>query len=163
MENRIGVFGVERPEKRKEIPGYDGRYEVSDLGRVYSGGFAMSLEQGRYVRLCKCGQPHRLKVAYLVARAFLPNPEGRMHVWHLDGDVRNCRVENLEWRESRQPYGGRKSSVKGVVQYDLEGGVVGIYGSVREASKASGIADSLIRRVANGKLEATHGYVFRVK
>ncbi len=158
------VFNVERPERRKVIPGYGGRYEVSDLGRVYTkGGFALSLEGGRYAHLCRNGQPERIKVAYLVARAFLPNPEGRMYVWHKDGDFKNCRVENLEWRESRQPSGGRKSSITGVVQYDAEGSVVGVYGSVREASEASGIAQSLIRRCAKGDLEMTRGYVFRVK
>jgi len=40
-------------------------------------------------------------VANIVAKAFLPNPEGLYFVKHKDGDPRNNRVDNLRWAMSR--------------------------------------------------------------
>lgn len=158
----MSVFRVERPERRKVIPGYGGRYEVSDLGVVYSGESALSLIGGRYVNLSWRGEVHRVDVAYLVARAFLSNLEARPYVAHLDGDLRNNRVENLAWTEERGWCRGRRMQrVRGVLQYDLEGNLVARYGSVLEASEATGVARSLIRNCAEGKAGRAKSWIFR--
>lgn len=153
------MFGVDRRERRKEIPGYGGRYEVGDLGRVYSGGYEMSLVDGRYVNLSKDGHVERISVAYLVARAFIRNLEGRPYVVHLDGDPRNNRVENLQWSEAK----GRKrgSFAQKVLQYDLDGNLVAKYESVRDASEHTGVARSLIRNCAVGKARRAKQWIFR--
>ena len=89
----------------KAVPGYKGHYEVDSLGRVYSvksgERFEMSkLDEGRYVNLCKDGVMQKCSVAYLVARAFLPNSEMRPYVRHKDGDVGNNSVEEgRDWGE----------------------------------------------------------------
>lgn len=153
------VFGVERRERRKEIPGYGGRYEVGDLGHVYTGGCEMALLEGRYVHLSKEGHVERISVAYLVARAFIRNLEGRPYVVHLDGNPRNNRVENLQWSEVK----GRRMghAARKVLQYDLDGNLVGKYRSVKEASECTGVARSLITRCALGKARRAKQFVFR--
>lgn len=156
------VFDVDRAERRKKIPGYGGRYEVGDLGYVYSGVFRMSLIGGRYVKLCRDGAAERLDVAYLVARAFLPNVEGRPYVVHRDGDVRNNRVENLEWSESRQRRrGGKRGEVRRpVLQYDRDGVFVASYSDVRSASEGSGVARYLIANCLAGRTRRAKGFMF---
>lgn len=159
------MFRVDRPEKRKAVEGYGGRYEVSDLGRVYSGEFELSVVAGRYVYLSAGGKAERIAVSYLVARAFLGNPEMRPYVRHKDGDVRNNRVENLEWVEWKERCGagrGRKEVKQAVMVYDAETGeFVGKWESVKKASEDLGVARNLIARCARGEARRAKGYVFR--
>lgn len=158
----MGVFIANERERRRIIPGYRSRYEVSDLGRVYSGGNEMSLVGGRYVRLCRDGSSERRDVAYLVARAFVANPEGREFVWHADGDYRNNRADNLEWHEERQSRRGRRgASVREVLWYDLEGNCLGKFPSLKAASEETGVARSLIRNCAEGRAKRAKKWRFR--
>lgn len=157
------VFRTERSEHRKVIAGYGGRYEVGDLGRVYSDGCELNLIDGRFVNLSWKGEVKRVNVAYLVARAFLSNLRGCEWVKHKDGDVRNNRVENLEWTEVKPGKGGGHSAdcARAVAQYDLEGNCVARYESLREASEKSGVARSLIRNCAEGRSRRAKNWVFR--
>lgn len=159
------MFRVDRPEKRKAVEGYGGRYEVSDLGRVYSGEFELSAVVGRYVYLSSGGKTERMNVAYLVARAFLPNAERRPYVHHKDGNVRNNRVENLEWVEWKERCGnpaGRRDVHQAVMVYDVETGeFVGKWESVKKASEDLGVARNLIARCARGEARRAKGYLFR--
>lgn len=101
-------------EEWKEIQGYDGRYEVSNEGRVrsYSNGRWGNGPSSKLLRLKKSGsgypmvdlrKPHAGgKVEYrlvhrLVATAFIENPRGLPQVNHKDGDKTNNHVSNLEW------------------------------------------------------------------
>jgi hypothetical protein len=159
----MAVFRVGQDERRKAVPGYGGRYEVSDLGRVFSGGMEMSLIRGRYVNLCWRGEVRRVDVSYLVARAFVPNVEGRLYVEHLDGDLENCRADNLVWVEKCGTLvkRGRGRRVLGVVQYTLEGDEVARFGSVKEASEMTGVSCSVIRGCAEGRTERGRRWIFR--
>lgn len=162
----MSVFRVERAERRKPVPGYGGRYEVSDLGRVYSGGCELSVIGGKYVNLSGDGVRERVKVGYLVARAFLPNPEVRPYVVHRDGDVRNNRVENLEWSEKKErgrvgrPIGSAAAS-KAVMCYKVDGEWVGRFESIKEAAEKLDVARYLIRNCAEGRARRAKQYVFR--
>ena len=159
----MAVFRLERPERRRRIEGYGGRYEVGDLGRVYGDGYELSLIDGKYVNLSEGGVARRVKVAYLVARAFIANAECRPYVGHRDGDLRNNRVENLYWTEEKHGWARGRKAVdgKGVLQYTVEGEFVARYGSIAEASAATGVARSLIRNCAEGKARRAKGFVFR--
>lgn len=103
-------------EEWREIPGYEGAYEVSNLGRVRSvdrripsknGSFAhrhgreitvYSLRKGYFgVRLSNGHTAKNCSVHRLVANAFLPNPDNLPCVNHKDNDPSNNRVDNLEW------------------------------------------------------------------
>lgn len=157
------LFRTERPERRKAIPGYEGKYEVGDLGRVYSRGCELVNVGGRYVKLSKGGAVERMDVAYLVARAFIPNVEGRLYVRHKDGDNTNNRVENLEWVERKPKHGGGRPAekVRPVLQYTLGGRCIARYENLTDAAKRTGVARSLIAKCADGAITKTHGYRFR--
>lgn len=97
----------------KPIRGYENLYEVSNLGRVKAleryvqnnGGaqkrHEMILKQsGKFhfgVTLCKDGKTKRKTVHRLVAEAFIPNPENKPVVDHIDTNPKNNRVDNLRW------------------------------------------------------------------
>lgn len=161
----MATFRVDRPERRRKVAGYGGRYEVGDLGRVYSDGLELSVIGGRYVNLCHGGVSDRVSVAYLVARAFVPNPEMRAYVRHRNGVVWDNRAENLEWSEVKERCGkaaGRRGVGRSVVAYDVESGeMVGKWDSVKEASEALGVARSLIRNCAMGRARRAKQWIFR--
>lgn len=161
----MSVFRVERAERKAVIPGYGKRYEVSDLGKVYSGGCEMSVIDGKWINLSYNGDVKRFSVAYLVARAFLRNTELRPYVVHVDGDLRNNRVENLMWSESRdRGKAGRPAETRRtVLVYSVRGEFVGEFQSVRAASAALGVARSLIRNCAVGKARRAKQYIFRYR
>ena len=97
----------------KAVVGYEGLYEVSNLGRVKSletmvvcrGGMRtrpskMLKPSGQFhlgVTLCKDGKVKRKSIHRLVAEAFIPNPENKPVVDHIDTDAKNNCVENLRW------------------------------------------------------------------
>lgn len=101
----------------------------------------------------------RRSVAYLVARAFVPNVEGREFVRHKNGDPGDNRAENLEWCDEKEPgrRRGPKPALRRLRQYDLDGDLVREYGSVAEASEATGLKGVDVRAAANRK-GCTGGY-----
>ena len=94
----------------KDVKGYEGRYQVSNLGNVYStpkdGKPNKLLKQEivkrnhtnyRRVSLSKEGKVKRFQVHQLVAIAFIPNSENKPHINHIDNNGENNNVNNLEW------------------------------------------------------------------
>ena len=93
-------------EEWRDIKGYEGRYQVSSLGNFVSitkrsGRKTMrgSLDTKGYVKitLYKNGARHTQGAHRFVAQAFIPNPENKTQVNHLDGDKQNNAVSNLAW------------------------------------------------------------------
>lgn len=92
-------------EEWRPIEGYEGLYEVSNMGRIKSLKFDKEkiLSQCRikngylYVALCKNGKMKTYKVHRLVAQAFLENPSNLPCVNHIDENKVNNYVDNLEW------------------------------------------------------------------
>lgn len=92
-------------EQWKTIPNTDGRYEVSNLGRVRSNRqrriiLTLTKQISGYlyamVELSN-GKQKNCRVNRLVAEAFLPNPNSLPDVNHKDGNKENNHVSNLEW------------------------------------------------------------------
>lgn len=99
-------------EQWKPVEGFEGLYEVSNLGRVKSLGNNKSrkekiLKSGKngpgylFVYLYRNGKRKMSKVHRLVAEAFLPNPLGLPQVNHRDENKTNNCVENLEFCDAK--------------------------------------------------------------
>jgi len=95
-----------RGEEWLEVIGYEGRYRVSNLGRVFKlwnrgGGIMLGTQDvSRYVRYHLTDANGNGKIRFghrIVAEAFLPKRIGANHVNHKDFNPFNNRVENLEW------------------------------------------------------------------
>lgn len=158
----MAVFGIDKIE-RKEIPGYGGRYEVGSDGSVW--GCGMELQKiGGYVNLSWKGRMDKAKVCYLVARAFVPNAEGRPWVVHKNGVAGDDRAENLEWSERKEELRGRKSAKVGVVSVwrKEDGELVGSWASLEEACLALGVEERSARRQLRGGAKSVKGFIFKV-
>lgn len=112
----------------KDIKGYDGKYQVSNLGRVRSTRYNNSyqikeLKLGKTkdgyidVGLCKHNKRYFPLVHKLVAEAFIPNPKSKEQVTHIDGDITNNNVDNLKWvyisEAKHKMYNEGKRKIKG--------------------------------------------------
>jgi len=94
----------------KDVVGYEGKYKVSNLGRIKSILKTKEIilkcstnEKGyRCTHLTINGHGKKKKVHRLVCIAFLENPNDYKQVNHIDGDKFNNRVENLEWCTAKQ-------------------------------------------------------------
>jgi hypothetical protein len=96
-------------EEWKSIAGYVGLYEISNCGRVKSTKFklhrilspnAKVTKSSRYIKVRlfdKNGNEKIFPIHRLVAMYFVPNPESKPEVNHLDGNRNNCHYTNLEW------------------------------------------------------------------
>ena len=115
-------------EEWRDVVGYEGLYQVSNLGRIKSLNYNHTGKEGilkliygkdGYVKisLCKKGEkPETFLVHRLVAIAFIPNPNNLPEVNHIIDDFEHRsdnRVENLEWctRDYNCNYGSRNKKV----------------------------------------------------
>lgn len=91
-------------EEFKEIPGFEGLYEVSTLGNVRNSRtnkvFKQSINSKGYVQICLQKQKKQIsiKVHRLVALTFIPITNiNKNQINHIDGNKLNNNVNNLEW------------------------------------------------------------------
>lgn len=114
-------------EKWKDIEGYDGVYQVSDLGRVRSKKYGdwrllrpKKSNSGYFsVNLCKYGKQKTVKIHRLVAQAFIPNDDNsKTIINHRNECKSDNRVSNIEWCDYKYNnhyndlYWRKKSSVR---------------------------------------------------
>lgn len=169
-------------EHWKPIPGYEGMYEVSDLGRVKSLARTVVMYEGvtrqtkdRILRtslqgcgyvfatLCKEGKARPNLVHRLVAQAFVPNPDNKPQVNHKDGNRTNNRADNLEWVTSSEnnlhkfrTLGYKNHNRKVVERSD------GMrFESATAAARFMGVSTPRISQVCTGKRERSCGYGWR--
>lgn len=124
----------------KEVEGYEGIYEVSSLGRIRSLDRQKAEGRGNYKRkgrvlqpstadryavvtLCRGGRSKYHLLHRLVAKAFIPNPDAKPYVNHIDGNVLNNKVDNLEWvtnaeNQNHSIYTLKNGVVTPVIAYD---------------------------------------------
>ena len=177
----------------KEVAGYEGRYEVSNIGRVrciprdveqlnkyrtvsivHHAGKIISQRANRLGYMIVNLHPDRktLKthaVHQLVAKAFIPNPNGYIYVNHKDENKANNRVENLEWCDAKynSNYGTGKwrnasKNKKPVAKYDTEGNLIATYAGIKEAAKDSTVSWQMISAcLTRPNIRTAGGYVYK--
>lgn len=172
----------------KDIAEYEGLYQVSNQGRVKSLMLICRVvtkprelilkqcaDRGGYMKvgLVKNGKRTTKPVHRLVAEAFIPNPDNKPEINHIDGNKKNNSVDNLEfctrlenirhaWStglKSREQYQNSCGS-KPVAQYDKNMNLVKIWPSASEAKRA-GFSDSLICLCCKGKRKTHKGYIWK--
>ena len=151
----------------KDIPGYEGKYQVSNLGQVRSLKFGkikiLKQEDKNGYKRIQLKKKHFL-VHRLVAICFIDNPLNYPIINHKDEDPSNNRIDNLEWcsiqynNNYSRKYINTKS--KKVNCFDLQGNLVKTYNSMNEAEKQDGFTHGKIAAVCNGKRKTHHGYRF---
>lgn len=186
-------------EEWRAIPGYEGLYEISNLGRVKilprirydKNGVAYRVKEKIATQVIDAyGYPvvsmskdgvHRAKTVHrLLAKAFIPNPENKRCIDHINGIRTDNRIENLRWAthhenavnkfrlnnqvdwedrnisdESRHNF--THSQARAVIRSDGER-----YESIAEASRALGLKTSgMVSQCVRGLRDSVRGFSFR--
>lgn len=161
----------------KDIEEYEGRYKISNLGNVYThvSNKYMTPNQCRigYLRVnlrnsqgvCKSRAVHRL-----VAQAFIPNPENKPEVNHIDEDKTNNNVNNLEWmtRKENINHGTRTERMRKtqsipIIATNLKTGESTDFNSGKECARELGLHTSNLTEVLKGRGKTLRGYTFKYK
>lgn len=165
-------------------------YEISDTGLVKSvdryvnsKGGSKRLAPGRMLKFTENkdgyynvgihhnGEQHTKFVHQLVAEAFIPNPENKPCIDHVNGNRQDNRVENLRWctieennafeiarkRKSEAAFRRTDNKVK-IRQYSLDGEVIKDYDSLRGIERDLGFNNSSILRCCQGKQKTAYGF-----
>jgi len=151
-------------ETWKEIPNYEGLYEVSNMGRIKSLPRKFTIKNDRILKpeksnkgywravLCKDNRTKHVSVHRLVAEAFITNPDNKPEVNHKNGIKTDGRAKNLEWcTKSENEQHAYRTGLKNVnrwkkkvVQLTLDGKLIKVWNSVTEAAKNTGILQPAI-------------------
>lgn len=162
----------------KNIKGYDGLYEISNWGNVkslnYNNTGKSQMLKPRYVRgrykavtLCKDCYHKQITIHRLVAQAFIPNPNNYPQVNHIDEDISNNHMDNLEWctSEYNLKYGTRNDKISRALSIS----VIGTNIKTREElilpsatyGNSIGFDHSCIIKCCKGHRKTHKGYTWR--
>lgn len=177
----------------KDLTGYIGIYQVSNNGRIKSlsrkivrknGQIAIVKEKilkskkDRYgyffIVLSNNNIRKTILVHRLVAAAFIPNPENKPCIDHIDGNRTNNHADNLRWVTAKEnsnnynapnTYKGKKINKggKAVLQYDLEGNFIKEWVTTMEIQRQLNYHRSNISNCCNGLVKTAYNYIWRYK
>ena len=177
----------------KPISGYEGFYEVSNLGRIRSLERIVECSDGRKrkikdrtlkgssysggysgVTLHKDGCAKFVNIHRIVAEAFVPNPLEKEEVNHKDENPSNNHASNLEWVTHKENlnYGTRQERARKAIveaqgravrQLSIDGELVAEYESLSAACNATGTHVSNITKCAKGVYKTAGGYIWKYK
>lgn len=173
----------------KDIEGYEGYYQVSNLGRVKSverfvdNGYGPRgavrsikekiLKQGKtnkgycFVILCKNSTKNNVLVHRVVAKAFIPNPNNLPEINHKSENKAENFVENIEWCSKKYNcnYGHRNRkkihTMRHLIQMDLSCNEIMIWFSCAACQKETGFDSAFLRKAANGQTPTAYGFKWR--
>lgn len=180
MEKEIEIW--------KPVVGYEGLYEVSNIGRVKSLSRTVCTKKSQYqkseriliqrigtvgypiLELCRLSKSKTISVHRLVAKSFLENKNNYPYINHKDGNKINNHVDNLEWCTPSQnnihSYRvlNRKGNSKPVIKMDSNENEIETYNSITEAAKVftkNGNGALIIKSIINGYF--AYGFYWKYK
>lgn len=150
----------------KDVKGFEGRYQVSNMGRVrnstrlnilspskYQGYLRVNLSEG------KRGKFRTTAIHRLVAVAFVDGYAEGLEVNHIDENPSNNVSTNLEWvthaknvvhatfTPRRMATLHKTKRIRNVIQKDMNGNILATYKSIKEASQKSGVPYMTIKNI----------------
>ncbi len=180
-------------ENWKQIEGYKPIYQVSNLGRIRSMCRSTNDNGGlfhRKERLLKYGKTkngyllvylysedgkkNTIPVHQVVARAFVPNPENKPEIDHIDGDKTNNVPENLRWVTHKENCANPITAIKqkyfikekakykkSICAYSLSGELVGTWPTITMAAEATKTCRHSISTAAKGKYKTANNLIWK--
>lgn len=159
-------------EEWKDVVGYEGLYQVSNTGKVFSlyknKLMKHKLDKAGYcvIGLTKNGEQKVLKVHRLVANVFLEDFEEKdklkYHVDHIDGNKENNNVSNLQMLTHFDNCFKRtgRNAHQIIKATHIETGREYIFNGQNEAARVLGVNQGNIYNTLIGKIKQTQGYKF---
>lgn len=178
-------------EEWRNIQGFDGYYQVSNTGRVKRVSSYNCTKNGKllkpynnsgylFVKLSVNGKTHDFSVHRLVATTFIPNPDNKPCVDHIDCQRSNNNADNLRWvdySENRNNPITKERQRMAIKTNNPMSGKIGIfhcrskaiicketgvlYWGTKEAERNTGVCGSNIWKVLIGKQKTSGGYHWR--
>lgn len=169
----------------KDIEGYENLYQISNMGRVRSLRYGKpkilknSFNKGGYckVGLIKNSVYKNFYVHRLVAIHFIPNPDNKPHIDHINCVRSDNRVENLKWCTNKENHNNpltlvhhskvnsksncenyKKAVLKPVIQLSVNGKAIKMYPSCSEAARQTNTNHNYIRQTISGRYELAKGF-----
>lgn len=158
----------------KDVPGFEGIYQISNRGRLksfkqFKSGKILSNtnKHGWYFTyvLRHKGKIQTQRIHRLVAGAFIPNPQKKPQINHKDLNKQNNHVDNLEWvtcsENAKHAVKAKPSMIAGmnhynkyvktypIYQFSIEGEFLSEYTSSIDAQGKTGVCYRNILQVAN--------------
>ena len=174
-------------EEFRDIPGFEGRYQISNHGRVLSLNYQNTgkpkvltpVKHHLGYLLVHLGQSKIRMVHSLVAEVFIPNPSHRRYVNHIDGNKQNNIVSNLEWvtpqennrhairtglrnpKKNGAVHGRANPTSKPVLQFSRDGVFIKEWPCISEAARFYKMNPCQIINNMARRTRTAHGSVWR--
>lgn len=163
----------------KPLNNFEG-YFINELGEVKSTrsfkGTKEKILKGSYNQqgyktysFIKDGKIYTKTLHRLLMETFIPNPNNLPCINHIDGNILNNSLDNLEWctygHNEKEAYrlGLKQSRIKSkkVVQLNKDYEIENFFDSLQQIEKTLGFSSGNIAQVCNKKRKSAYGYIWR--